>query len=209
MLLEKLSELPFYIKTYGYIVIFLCVFLQELGIPNPITNELVLIFCGYLCYTGILVFYKVIAVSILADFIGTSILYFVFYFFSKWIISTYPSLIPIKNKTIDRLKNHIIKGGFWSIYIGRLTPFLRGYVSLAAGIIQIDCVKFLTTVIISAITWSGGLVLLGWMLAPYWKIRPEKDSIIESILLVVVLMITILFIVNYLKRRQLKDVEIY
>ncbi|HVA97762.1 MAG TPA: DedA family protein [Bacteroidia bacterium] len=207
MLLEKLSELPFYIKTYGYIVIFLCVFLQELGIPNPITNELVLIFCGYLCYTGILSLYKVIIVAILADFIGTSILYFVFYFFSKWIISTYPSLIPVKGKTIDRLKNHILKGGFWSIYIGRLTPFLRGYVSVAAGIMQIERVKFLSTVIISAITWSGGLVLLGWILGPYWKVTMQKDNIIESILLVVALMFVILFIVNYLKRRQLKNVE--
>ena len=33
------SELALYITRYGYLAIFLLVFLQELGVPNPVTNE--------------------------------------------------------------------------------------------------------------------------------------------------------------------------
>jgi membrane protein DedA with SNARE-associated domain len=40
-----------YIIKYGYIALFSLVFLQEIGVPNNVPNELVLLFSGYL--TGV------------------------------------------------------------------------------------------------------------------------------------------------------------
>src|ERR1700758_1146854 len=120
--MEKLPEFAAYLTHYGYYAIFLCVFLQELGVPNPITNELVLIFCGYLSYTKTLNFFKVIIVAISADFIGTSILFFIFYFFSKWVVSHSPKWLPLKGETIEKMKKRFLKRGQRSIFIGRLTP---------------------------------------------------------------------------------------
>ena len=44
----------YYITRYGYIAIFIILFLQEVGIPNPIPVELLLIFTGYLSFKGLL-----------------------------------------------------------------------------------------------------------------------------------------------------------
>jgi len=203
--MDKLPELADFLSRYGYIVIFAFVFAQELGIPNPVTNELVLLFSGYLCYTGTLNFYKVILISISADFIGTSILYFAFYSFSKWIISHSPKWIPFTGKTIERLKKHVLKRGLWSVYIGRLTPFLRGYVSVVAGMIHIERKKFLTTVIVSAITWSGGLVLVGMLLGPYWNKVLKNAGAVENIILIVVVSILFIVVGKYFTRRQLEE----
>lgn len=203
--MEKIPELACYITTYGYVAVFLFVFLQELGVPNPVTNELVLIFCGYLAYTHVLNFYKVIAVSVSADFIGTSILYFIFYSFSKWITEHSPRWLPITGKTIERLKKHVLRRGLLSIYLGRLTPFLRGYVSVAAGMVHIPRKTFLTTVILSAITWSGGLVVLGFLLGPYWNSVLQKAGIIENILLLVAVIVVVTFTGRYFARRQLEN----
>jgi membrane protein DedA with SNARE-associated domain len=41
-------ELILYITKYGYIAIFVLIFLQEIGAPNPIPNEFVLLYSGYL-----------------------------------------------------------------------------------------------------------------------------------------------------------------
>jgi len=41
-----------YILKYGYIAIFSLVFLQEIGVPNPVPNEVVLLFSGYLSSVG-------------------------------------------------------------------------------------------------------------------------------------------------------------
>ena len=41
-----------YIVKYGYMAIFSLVFLQEIGVPNPVPNEVVLLFSGYLASVG-------------------------------------------------------------------------------------------------------------------------------------------------------------
>jgi membrane protein DedA with SNARE-associated domain len=203
--MDKLPELAFYLAKYGYYAVFILVFLQELGIPNPITNELVLIFCGYLSYTGTLNFYKVILVAISADFMGTTILFFVFYSFSKWLIEHSPKWLPLTGETIEKLKKHLLKRGNRSVFIGRLTPFLRGYVSVAAGMLHVDRKAFLGTVIVSAVTWSGGLVLLGRLIGPYWNQMLKESGVIGNILLIVTVIIVIMFIGRYFQRRQLNE----
>lgn len=203
--MENLPSLAHYITEYGYYAIFLFVFLQELGIPNPITNELVLIFCGYMSYTGTLSFWKVIIVAISADFIGTSILFLVFFSFTKWLLEHSPKWLPLTGETIEKLKKRVLRNGNRSIFIGRLTPFLRGYVSVAAGMLHVEPKRFILTVIISAVAWSGGLVVLGRLVGPYWNQMIKERGVIENVGLLVLVIVLITFVGRYFLRKQLQE----
>ncbi len=200
--MDKLQYLSSFILQYGYLAIFLFVFLQELGIPNPITNELVLIFSGYLAYTGVLSLTKVILSAISADFIGTSILYFIFYGLSKhYFFKNTPHWLEKFVARLEKLKKRVENGNIWTIFLGRLTPFLRGYISVAAGTLQIKPKVFLTTVLLSAITWSGGLVLTGKLLGPYWKEVVKRIGTFESVAVIILFVITMLILGKYVSRR--------
>ena len=83
-----------YIIKYGYIAIFLLVFLQEIGMPNPVPNELVLIFSGYLTSVGKLDFITVLITVIAADTIGSSLLYMTFYCFGQRVLQKWSHVIP-------------------------------------------------------------------------------------------------------------------
>ncbi|HTB07058.1 MAG TPA: DedA family protein [Bacteroidia bacterium] len=206
--MDKISQLADYFAQYGYYAIFICVFLQEIGIPNPITNEFVLIFCGYLSYKGSLNIYEVILVAVSADFIGTILLFFVFYFFSKWLIDHSPKWLPLTGDKIEILKKRVLRNGQRSIFMGRMTPFVRGYVSVAAGMLNVGHKAFIGTVIVSAIIWNAGLVVLGRLIGPYWNIMLKESGVIEKVVLIIVLIAVILFIGRYFKRKQLeRDVE--
>ncbi len=160
-------SLASFIIHHGYLAIFLFVFSQEIGIPNPIPNELVILFSGYLAYRGLLSLVLVVLTVVLADFIGTAILYFFFYFFDAWLISKAPAWLPIGR--IASLKERIAKRGRLSLYIGRLISYARWYVSAAAGLIGVPPQTFLTTVVWSSLTWGGGYALAGWFLGPSWS----------------------------------------
>ncbi len=202
--MDKLQDLNNFILQYGYVAIFLFVFLQELGIPNPITNELVLIFSGYLTYTGTLSIMKVILIAVSADFIGTSILYFIFYGLSKhYFFNNTPIWLEKFVARLGKLKQKIEHGNRWTIFIGRITPFLRGYMSVAAGTIQIKPKIFLTTVLLSAITWSGGLVLTGRLLGPYWKEVVKQTGVLQFIGIIILLVITLLFVGKHVSNKLL------
>ena len=104
------EEVVNYIIGYGYLAIFILVFLQEIGMPNPFPNELLLIFSGYLSFKGFLFFPVTLLTAITADFIGTSILYFLFLKAGTYIIRKKPGWIPLSTGTIDRLAAKVSKG---------------------------------------------------------------------------------------------------
>jgi membrane protein DedA with SNARE-associated domain len=181
-----------YIVEYGYLTIFSLVFLQEIGIPNPVPNELILLFSGYLSSIGQLSFEWVIITVIIADFVGTTSLYFAFYHFGKSIKAKKPRWFPLEK--VEKLGKHLSGKGRWSIYVGRLMPFLRGYISVAAGILQIKPKIFLPAVLFSALTWSGGYVILGRVLGKNWDTVSDKLGSGNAILLLIFLII-ILFVI--------------
>lgn len=162
------SELFLYIEKFGYLAIFGLVFLQEIGIPNPVPNEIILTFSGYLASIGQLDLTLVILTVIAADFIGTSVLYFVFYLFGHIIIAKKPRWLPLREEQIEKLTNMISKRDMWGIFIGRLLPYVRGYTSIAAGLMQFKPKVFLPMVLLSALIWSGGYALVGKLLGPRW-----------------------------------------
>lgn len=180
------EELAIYITKYGYLAIFSLVFLQEIGVPNPVPNELVLLFSGYLAYSGILSFPLVFFAVVAADFIGTSLLYFIFYFLESTFLKKAPKWFPVKK--VEKFTEKIAKKGMFSIYLGRLLPYARGYISVAAGLVRIPPKIFLITVFLSAVTWSGGYALAGRLLGKEWESFSAKFGTSEAII------ITFLFI---------------
>jgi membrane protein DedA with SNARE-associated domain len=173
------AELAHYIAEFGYVAIFALVFLQELGLPNPITNEFVLLFSGYLAYAGVLNFWLVFLTAVAADCIGTTVLYTVFYRFGRPIIERRPRWFPISPDRLERVRKRIHEWQGWGIYAVRLVPFLRGYASVAAGILPISPRVFLPAAALSALTWSGGYVVAGFLLGPYWDLAARRIGTAE------------------------------
>jgi membrane protein DedA with SNARE-associated domain len=151
-----------YIIKYGYIAIFSLVFLQEIGVPNPVPNELVLLFSGYLTSVGKLDFFTVLITAVVADTVGSSLLYITFYYFGQRVLQKWPHVIPASK--LAYLTARVSTQSRWSIYIGRLIPFIRGYTAVAAGLLQIPPRIFLPAILLSALTWSGGYVTAGKLL---------------------------------------------
>lgn len=155
-------ELTAYIDKYGYIAIFSLVFLQEIGVPNPIPNELVLLFSGYLTSIQKLDFMTVLITVIAADTLGTSLLYILFYYFGQLVLQKWPRCIATSK--LAYLTTMVANKNPWPIYLGRLIPFMRGYTSVAAGLLHIPPGIFLPAVLLSALTWGGGYIIAGRLL---------------------------------------------
>ncbi|MDP4208278.1 MAG: DedA family protein [Bacteroidota bacterium] len=199
-------ELIQYITQYGYLAIFALVFLQETGAPNPIPNELVLLFSGYLSFTGILKFPLVVLAVVLADFTGSFILHTVFYFFGNYILQHKPRWLPIPVNAIFKLKNRMSKNGLTGIYIGRLSPFIRGYTSVIAGLLQIKPAIFLPIAIVTATIWATVYVMAGRLLGPFWNhIAPNIGNFKYFMLLIFIAIIATSTIRFFMKRKPVKE----
>jgi len=159
-------------------------------------------FSGYLSFKGILYLPLVILTAVSADFIGTSILYTIFYFSGFLHYETQPSWVPVSEKKINVFSLRISKGGKWAIYMGRVTPFVRGYTSIITGLLQIKPRIFLSIAFVSAIIWASACVVTGRILGPYWIYVGNKMESMKFNILLPVLIILIIGSMLYFKKRK-------
>lgn len=174
------------------------IFLQELGVPNPVPNEIILLFAGYLASTGALKFSLILLFGVAADFIGTTILYLVFYFFGDRIVHFASRWFPAEK--IEKFKENINRRGTLGVFLGRLVPYLRGYASVAAGLMRISPRKFLPAVIASAMLWSGGYVTAGRLLGKRWQSVAEHLTVGKILVAVAIIAILFLFVIPRIKK---------
>lgn len=168
--------------------------------PNPVSNELVLLFSGYLAYSGVLSLPLVILTAVAADSIGTTLLYVVFYLFGHLLLERKPRWIPISKENIEKLQRIISRRDKWGIYLGRLIPYVRGYTSIAAGLLQISAKNYLLMVLLSAITWSGGYVIAGRIIGPHWEDAINAVGGIRNAMFVVLGIFLAYFLIKHLRR---------
>jgi membrane protein DedA with SNARE-associated domain len=200
------QELIQYVTHYGYLAIFILVFLQEIGMPNPFPNELLLMFSGYLSFKGLLFLPFVIITVFFADFLGTNLLYFIFYSTGTIVLKRKPKWFPLSESVIDRLSKKISNGGQLSIFIFRLTPFTRGYASVISGLLQVKPKIFLPIAFISAITWASVYIIIGNLIGPSWDVYAIHIVSLKYILLVIVAVsICITLFVNYRNSRRKRN----
>ena len=196
------EEVVYYITGYGYMAIFILVFLQEIGMPNPFPNELLLIFSGYLSFKGFLSFPVALLTAVLADFIGTNILYFLFFKAGTHIIRKKPKWIPLSSGTIDRLTAKVSKGGMLNMFVFRLTPFTRGYTSVIAGLLHVKPNIFLPIALFSATIWAAVYVLTGYLIGPYWDLFLQQIDRIKFIMLATFVTILCVRLIFYFLRKK-------
>jgi membrane protein DedA with SNARE-associated domain len=154
------------ITTYGYWSILALVFLQEVGVPNPIPNELVLLFSGYLVHTGSLKLTTVILSAVVGDLLAALILFEVFYFFGGLLFTKKPKWLPLPWKKLERLSLKMTKNGKTGTFIGRLTPFVKGYVSVFSGLIRLPQQQYGLIAVSTSIIWASAYVCCGYLIGP-------------------------------------------
>ncbi len=193
-----------YINHYGYLAIFVLVLIQEIGIPTPLPNELLMLFSGYLAFSGMLKLYLVLLCIITADFLGANILFTIFYFFGPYILSHKPKWFPLSTQKINKLSAKVSNGGLWTIFLGRVTPFIRGYISVIVGLLHIKPKSYVPITFITACLVTCTYVITGYFLGPYWKQVAGKLETVKYVVLAVVLLIAAFFIIRYFLNKKAK-----
>lgn len=196
------NSLLTFVQDYGYWAVFILVFLQEIGIPNPVPNELILIFAGAMTSIGGLNYFLTFLTAVFADVLGTTVLFSLFYFFEHFIVERIPKW-QIINSKLDRIKVILVKHNRWGIFLGRMMPYVRGYVSIAAGILNLPYKIFVPLAAVSALLWSGGYVTLGHFLGKNWEtVAKAIEQYKWSFLVFIVSIIGIWIFVKHRKKAK-------
>lgn len=162
------------ITDLGYPGIFALMVLE--GMLLPIPSEVVMLFGGYLVYEGKLAGYAgmpgwfiLLIVGSVGNLVGALIAYYIGKYGGKPAIIRYGKYVLLDKSAADRITEWFYKYGPPSVFLTRLVPVFRTFVSIPAGIATMNRTKFSIYTITGMFIWDSMLIYLGLQLGPNWQ----------------------------------------
>ncbi|OPY31060.1 MAG: hypothetical protein A4E32_02044 [Methanomassiliicoccales archaeon PtaU1.Bin124] len=184
------------ISGIGYWGIVGLMALESMCLPVP--SEIVMPFGGWLAYDGRFDLTLVALAGTLGCVIGSVLAYFIGYYGGRPLICKYGRYIHINEDALATTERWFEKHGALAIFVTRLLPVVRTFVSLPTGIAKYNFWRFVTLSAIGSFIWCYILAYIGYVLGPQWR---SIEGSYTSIAIIVVLAVVGIF-GYYLYRRR-------
>jgi membrane protein DedA with SNARE-associated domain len=163
------------VSSWGLMAIFVTMVGESAGLP--ISSEIVVPLGGALASLGRLgvggpavQLIAVVAVSSVANLTGSLIAFYLTRRFGEMVVLSRAGRWMGLSKGHLRLANRFFdRWGLWAVFLGRLLPIVRTYISFPAGLSKIGYVKFTIVTLLGAIPWNFGLAYTGYLLGQHWE----------------------------------------
>jgi membrane protein DedA with SNARE-associated domain len=101
-------------------------------------------------------------------------------------------------ENLDRAERWFDRHGDWAVFLGRVTPVVRSFVSIPAGLARMPLGRFTVLTALGCVPWCFGLAGAGWALGSSYE-RLHRDFRYVDILVVAAL---VLLALAWLVRRR-------
>jgi membrane protein DedA with SNARE-associated domain len=186
------------ISQIGYPGILVLMALESTMVPIP--SELVMPFAGYLAMKGTFTLPMVILMNTLGAIVGSLACYYLGSWGGKPLIDRYGKYLFVKRHDLEKTQAFFARHGSATVFIARLIPVVRHFISLVAGLAKMPLPQFLLQTVLGATLWGGFLAVLGYELGPKWEAMAKSVKHIDLIIGLTVIAIGVVFFLRHRKR---------
>lgn len=192
------------IMEYGYLAIFLLIFIENIFPPIP--SEIVLTFGGFMTIQTSLRFIGVVVVATLGSYIGAVILFYIGRLLDSkrcqsLVESKWGKRLGFKKENVDKAQSWFTNHGQITVFICRLVPVIRSLISIPAGMANMNFFVFSIWTILGTFLWNTILVYLGSILGGNWQLIKQYMQDYSIIIGIVILLIVIICLYQKKKKR--------
>ena len=162
------ASLTHLVATYGLLAIFVTMAAESAGIP--ISSEIVVPLGGALAAQGKLNFVLVVAVSSLANLAGSLVAFYLTRRYGEQVVlSRFGRRLGLSRGHLRLAHRFFGRFGLWAVFLGRLLPVVRTYISFPAGLSRIGGIRFTIATMAGAIPWNFALAYAGYKLGQHYE----------------------------------------
>lgn len=156
------------IAQYELLGIFITMALESACIPIP--SEVVMPFAGHLVAKGSLGMAEAALTASAANLVGSWIAYFVGRFGGRKFIHRYGRYIMLSQRHLVWAERWFEKKGEVTVFISRMLPGVRTFISLPAGVAKMNFPRFSLYSFLGSVPWNFALVYLGFVFSDNWEL---------------------------------------
>ena len=169
----------------------------------PFPSELIMPLAGWILIKeqSLPVTYTLVAgaYGALGNTIGSVIAYVVGMWGGRPLLNRYGRYVLISQHDLDRADRWFAKSGSWTVFVSRLLPVVRTYISLPAGIARMHLIKFLVYTFVGSFIWSLGLAYGGYQMAEHWEQIREVMRPFDPLFIAVIIALIAFYIYRHIK----------
>ncbi|MGB7902382.1 MAG: DedA family protein, partial [Halobacteriota archaeon] len=125
-------------------------------------------FAGFVVWKGELTLVGVALVGTAGCLAGSLVAYSVGAYGGLPFLERYGKYLLIRRSELDRAHAWFGRYGETTVFISRLLPIVRTFISLPAGVARMDVKKFSLYTVLGSLPWCFGLAYVGVLLGPHW-----------------------------------------
>ena len=212
MLLASLSSsLTTFIGDHGLYAVFALMLIDSV---LPAASELVMLYAGVLA-SGALAgqdivlfghridshFWGYVAIAtagVAGQTVGSIIGWAIGLYGGRPLVERHGRWLHLGPDNLDRAERWFERWGDWAVFLGRMTPVVRSFVSIPAGIARMPLGRFTVYSVLGTIPWCFGIAGAGWALGSSWETFHHDFRYVEVLVAVGILAL----VVWYLRRRR-------
>ncbi len=186
-----------FIASYGLLAVFVLMVGESCGFPFP--SEVIMPTGGVLAATGHINLVAAIIAGAAANLVGSLIAYGVAARFGEPLLLGPGRFIGIRRHHLEIADGWFRRWGLLAVFVGRVLPVIRTYISFPAGLARIDLLRFSILTFVGALPWCAALAIVGYVLG---KNYDRISGPLEKGAIVIALLVVIALIAWYLRGRE-------
>jgi membrane protein DedA with SNARE-associated domain len=214
MLASITGQLVTWIAAHGVVAVFVLMAVDAL---LPIGGELVMLYAGVIAAGVVasghptlfgavlhpgLEAYAVLSISGTLGSLGGSV--------AGWwlgrrggraLIERHGHRLHISSARFARAEGWFARYGLLTLFVGRLTPLVRSFISIPAGVLGSRLVPFVSLTLLASLIWSFGFAGVGWALGGTWHSFDASFRYLDYGVLAVLAALTVMLLLRVRSRR--------
>ena len=175
----------------------------------PFPSELIMPLAGWMLIKekALPVTYVLVAGAYggLGNTIGSIIAYVVGMWAGRPLLNKYGRYILISQHDLALAERWFSRSGSWTVFVSRLLPIIRTYISLPAGIARMNIVKFIIYTFVGSFIWSAGLAYGGYLMGEHWEQLRDAMRPFDPVFIAIIIALIALYIYRHLKHVKTKS----
>jgi len=205
------SSLTTFIGDHGLYAVFALMLVDSV---LPAASELVMLYAGVLA-SGALAgqdivlfghridshFWGYVAIAtagVAGQTVGSIIGWAIGLYGGRPLVERHGRWLHLGPENLDRAERWFDRWGDWAVFLGRMTPVVRSFVSIPAGLARMPLGRFTLYSVLGTIPWCFGIAGAGWALGSSWESFHHDFRYVEVLVGVGILAL----LVWYLRRRR-------
>lgn len=172
----------------------------------PIPSELILPLAGFAASAGSMTLLGVILWTTTGSVVGAIALYYVGALLGPDRTRAVAVKLPLVDSTdLDRAESWFTRHGMKAVFLGRMVPLFRSFISVPAGVERMRIPVFITFTAAGSLIWNTLLVLAGYFLGANWAVVESYIGGFQAFVIIAVVIAVTTFVARRLRRRRVES----